>query len=63
MDAYDGTMTFYAADPTDPILRAYEGVFPIAVQPSRQMPADMRAHIRVPEELFDIQTACTRRTT
>ena len=48
MDAYDGTMTFYAADPSDPILRAYEGVFPSLFKPLDQMPADIRAHLRVP---------------
>ncbi|HVA86713.1 MAG TPA: UPF0182 family protein [Candidatus Saccharimonadales bacterium] len=56
MNAYDGTMTFYAADPSDPILRAYEGVFPSLFKPLASMPADLRAHLRVPEDLFDIQT-------
>ena len=32
VDAYDGTMHFYVNDPTDPIIRAYQGVFPIAVR-------------------------------
>ena len=56
VDAYDGTTTFYAADPSDPILRAYEGVFPGVFKPLDQMPADLRAHLRVPEELFNVQT-------
>ncbi len=56
MNAYDGAMTFYAADPTDPILRAYEGVFPSLFQPIDAMPADIRSHVRVPEDLFDVQT-------
>jgi uncharacterized membrane protein (UPF0182 family) len=55
-NAYDGTMTFYAADPSDPILRAYEGVFPTLFKPLTTMPADLQAHLRVPEDLFDIQT-------
>ena len=33
MDAYDGTMHFYVADPDDPIIRAYEGVFPTLFEP------------------------------
>ena len=57
MDAYDGSMTFYVADPTDPIIRAYEGVFPSLFTPITQMPADLQAHLRVPEELFNVQTA------
>jgi uncharacterized protein len=56
VDAYDGTTTFYAADPTDPILRAYEGVFPALFHPLTEMPADLQAHLRTPEELFDVQT-------
>src|SRR5207253_797572 len=56
MNAYDGSMTFYAADPTDPILRAYEGVFPSLFKPLDSMPVDLRAHLRVPEDLFDIET-------
>jgi uncharacterized membrane protein (UPF0182 family) len=56
MNAYDGTMSFYAADPADPILRAYEGVFPTLFKPLSDMPADLQAHLRVPEDLFDVQT-------
>ena len=57
IDAYDGTMHFYVADPTDPIVRAYEGVFPTLFTPLDQMPADLLRHLRVPEELFNVQTA------
>ncbi len=57
MDAYDGTMTFYVADPSDPIIRAYEGVFPALFRPMSDMPTDLAAHLRVPEDLFNVQTA------
>ena len=43
MDAYDGTMHFYVADPDDPIIRAYEGIFPTLFEPLTAMPADLRA--------------------
>ena len=33
VDAYDGTMRFYVADPTDPILRTYQRIFPSLFQP------------------------------
>ncbi|MHB8399810.1 MAG: UPF0182 family membrane protein [Candidatus Limnocylindrales bacterium] len=56
MDAYSGAMTFYVADPTDPIIRAYEGIFPDLFTPLSSMPADLQAHLRVPEELFNVQT-------
>ncbi|MGK2851796.1 MAG: UPF0182 family membrane protein, partial [Candidatus Limnocylindrales bacterium] len=56
MDAYDGTMHFYVSDPTDPIVRAYAGVFPTLFESIDTIPADLRAHLRVPEELFNVQT-------
>ena len=56
MDAYDGTMTFYANDPSDPLLRAWQGVFPTLFRPMSEFPDDLRPHLRVPEELFNVQT-------
>ena len=56
IDAYDGTMHFYVADPDDPIIRAYQGIFPTLFEPLTSMPADLQAHLRVPEELFNVQT-------
>jgi uncharacterized membrane protein (UPF0182 family) len=56
MDAYDGTMHFYIADDQDPIIRAYDGVFPTMFEPLSALPADLRSHLRVPEELFNVQT-------
>jgi len=63
MDAYDGTMNFYVADPNDPIIKAWSGVFPSLFKPIDQMPADIRGdatapgHLRYPEDLFNAQTA------
>ena len=56
MDAYDGTMHFYVSDPNDPLIRAWEGVFPAMFEPLANVPAGIAAHLRVPEELFDVQT-------
>ena len=56
IDAYDGRMAFYVADPGDPLIRAWQGVFPGVFRPLSEMPADLAAHIRVPEEGFDVQT-------
>ena len=57
IDAYDGTMHFYVNDPDDPIIRAYEGVFPALFEPLSAMPADLQEHLRVPEDLFNVQTS------
>lgn len=56
MDAYDGTLHFYVSDPTDPLIRAWQGVFPTLFEPMSAMPASLQPHIRVPEELFNVQT-------
>ena len=39
IDAYSGKMTFYDADPKDPILQAYEAAFPHMFTPLSKMPA------------------------
>jgi hypothetical protein len=56
MNAYDGTMTFYVNDPSDPLIRAWQGVFPGMFQPLSAMPAGIADHLRVPEEQFNVQT-------
>ena len=56
MNAYDGTMTFYIADPADPIVRTYARVFPTLFRPMAELPASLRSHLRFPEELFNVQT-------
>jgi uncharacterized membrane protein (UPF0182 family) len=57
MDAYDGTMSFYVSDPTDPIIQAWQGVFPGVFKPLAQMPTDLRAHLRYPADMFNAQTS------
>jgi hypothetical protein len=55
VDAYHGTVTFYLADPGDPLAATYARAFPGLLQPLASMPADLRRHIRYPEDLFAIQ--------
>lgn len=55
VDAYNGTTTFYLADPTDPIARTIGNVFPGLFHPLSEMPASLRVHVRYPEDLFSIQ--------
>ena len=56
IDAYDGSVTAYLADPADPLVRTLAQVFPGIFQPLAAMPADLRAHLRYPEDLFRMQT-------
>jgi uncharacterized protein len=55
VDAYNGDVTFYVADPTDPIVRAWAGAFPVLMKPLSAMPEDLQKHIRYPEDFFAIQ--------
>jgi uncharacterized membrane protein (UPF0182 family) len=55
IDAYDGTVTFYLADPSDPIVQAFSRGFPGLLVPLARMPADLQRHIRYPEDFFAIQ--------
>ena len=55
VDAYDGTVTLYENDPTDPVLKAWEGVFPGLVKPHDSIPKDLQAHFRYPQDLFEVQ--------
>lgn len=55
VDAYNGTIRFFISDPKDPIILAYAKIYPGVFQPLDAMPADLRRHIRYPEDLFRIQ--------
>ena len=55
VDAYDGSVKLYQWDDKDPILKAWQKVFPGTVTPMSQMSADLIAHMRYPEDLFNVQ--------
>ena len=57
IDAFDGTVTAYLADAADPLARTLAQVFPGILHPLDEMPSDLRAHLRYPEDLFRMQTA------
>jgi len=57
VDAYDGTVTLYAQDETDPVLQAWMKVFPGTVKPKSDISPDLAAHLRYPEDLFKVQRA------
>jgi hypothetical protein len=57
IDAYDGTVTFYVFDPSDPIINAYRGLFPALFVDGAKMPAHVRAHVRYPELMLKVQAA------
>ncbi len=60
MDAYDGTVHFYLADPDEPIIAAYARIFPGLFEPLDAMSDELRAHLRYPEDLFSAQNESYR---
>jgi uncharacterized membrane protein (UPF0182 family) len=60
VDAYTGKISLYVFDPSDPIIQAYETLFPKLFQPASEMPADLRRHARYPEVLFRAQAEAYR---
>jgi uncharacterized membrane protein (UPF0182 family) len=57
VDMYDGTVSFYVMDPKDPVLSMYQRAFPGVFKDLSELPADLKAHLRYPEDLFGIQAA------
>jgi uncharacterized membrane protein (UPF0182 family) len=57
IDAYDGTLTAYVSAPGDPLIRTWSRIFPGILVPLEKMPADLRAHIRYPDDLYRVQTS------
>ena len=57
VDAYDGSVTMYVYDESDPVLQVWRSAFPDLFTPRSEMPAALVEHLRYPEELFRLQTA------
>jgi uncharacterized protein len=55
VDAYNGSMHYYVTDPTDPIIQVWEKAFPDLFTSGSDVPPELRAHFRYPENLFQIQ--------
>jgi uncharacterized protein len=60
VDAYDGETKLYVFAPDDPIIGAYQQLFPNLFHAASEMPPDLRAHARYPEILFRIQSEIYR---
>ena len=57
IDAYDGTMTYYITDRTDPIAMAYRNIYPdLFTSLDEQIPEDISEHIVYPEFLYNVQS-------
>ncbi len=56
VDAYDGDIRAWLVDPADPMINTLSQIYPTLLRPLAEMPADLRAHMRYPEDLFRAQT-------
>ncbi|MGD1849991.1 MAG: UPF0182 family protein [Cyanophyceae cyanobacterium] len=56
IDAYDGTVRFYVADPTDPIIQTWQRLLPILFHPLNAIPDALRRHLRYGNDLLSIQS-------
>jgi uncharacterized protein len=55
VDAYEGSVDFYVADTSDPLVQFYQSSFSTVFKSMDAFPDDLRSHIRYPEDFFDVQ--------
>ncbi|MCJ7816597.1 MAG: UPF0182 family protein, partial [Candidatus Aenigmarchaeota archaeon] len=55
VDAYNGNITYYVIDSSDPVVKTYMSIFPDVFRDFSEMPEGLKSHIRYPEDLFTIQ--------
>lgn len=60
IDAYDGTIEFYITDRTDPIISAYEKIYPDLFK-KEEISSDISSQFVYPEFLYNIQSNIVER--
>lgn len=60
IDAYEGTIDFYSITDEDPLLNAYQTIFDDLFKDMDDFPKGLKAHIRYPQDFFDLQTQVFR---
>ena len=55
VDAYDGSVTLYAWDTKDPVLKTWQKIYPNTIKSVSQMSSALLSHVRYPTDLFKIQ--------
>lgn len=55
VDAYDGTVTLYAWDAEDPVLKTWQKVYPSTLKPVSEMSGELISHVRYPTDMFKVQ--------
>jgi len=60
IDAYSGETRLYVFDEADPLIKAYQNLFPKLLLPASEMPPDLRRHARYPMLMFLVQAEIYR---
>ncbi|MGA6924328.1 MAG: UPF0182 family protein, partial [Desulfosarcina sp.] len=55
VDAYHGSIDLYMYDRNDPIVDAYDRIYPGLLHDRKDLPDTLRQHVRYPKDLFDVQ--------
>ena len=61
IDAYNGTTDYYIVDDTDPIAQTFKKIYPDLFKDFSKMPEGIKAHIRYPSTLLNIQAKVYQR--
>lgn len=61
IDAYNGDTNYYICDEEDPIAQTYKKIYPKLFKDFDEMPEGIKAHIRYPNTMFDIQSKVYKR--
>lgn len=60
VDAYDGKITLYMTNDTDPLIKTYARIYPGILRPLAEMPSGLRRHLRYPPALLSVQASMYR---
>jgi uncharacterized membrane protein (UPF0182 family) len=55
IDAYNGAIAFYVIDTADPIIQTWNRLLPDMFMSLDKMPEPLKAHLRYPQDLFQVQ--------
>ena len=55
VDAYDGTVSIYQWDVSDPVLKTWSKAYPGVIKPKSEISKNLMSHLRYPEDIFKVQ--------
>ena len=60
IDAYNGSVDFFIAEEGDPLIQVYQQIFPQTFKSMKDLPEDLKEHLRYPVDFFEIQAQMYR---